>query len=96
MVDEAHERTISIDVILGRLKTVLEKRKNFKIIITSASMDAAKFASYYKKIPKKIPGRIYPVETQYHPMENFKGTIEKIENFIKTEIFEEDLSKQKD
>lgn len=37
-------------------------------------MDAVKFAEYYKTIPKKIPGRMYPVETQYAPMNNFKDT----------------------
>jgi HrpA-like RNA helicase len=48
-------------VILGRLKIVLETRKDFKVIITSASMDAEKFGKYYQVAPKRIPGRIYPV-----------------------------------
>jgi HrpA-like RNA helicase len=61
VVDEAHERTISIDVILGRLKFILQKRKDFKVIITSASMDAKRFGEYFNVKPIKIPGRLYPV-----------------------------------
>lgn len=62
IVDEAHERTISIDVILGLLKNILEKRKDFKVIITSASMNIEKFISYYDTAPFKITGRQYPVK----------------------------------
>lgn len=59
-------------------------------------MDAAKFGGYFKTIPKKIPGRLYPVETKYEPMNNYKDTRDKIENFIKIELFQRDFSKQKD
>lgn len=48
MIDEAHERTISIDVILGLIKNLLQKRKDFKIIVTSASMDTELFKKYFK------------------------------------------------
>lgn len=48
VIDEAHERTISIDVILGLIKGLLEKRKDFKIIVTSASMDIQLFENYFK------------------------------------------------
>lgn len=47
VIDEAHERTISIDVILGLIKTLLKKRKDFKIIVTSASMDTNLFKKYF-------------------------------------------------
>lgn len=48
VIDEAHERTISIDVVLGLIKNLLEKRKDFKIIVTSASMDTKLFKEYFQ------------------------------------------------
>lgn len=48
VIDEAHERTISIDVILGLVKKLLLSRKDFKVIITSASMETALFEKYFK------------------------------------------------
>jgi HrpA-like RNA helicase len=47
VIDEAHERTISIDVILGLVKGLLAKRKDFKVIVTSASMDIHLFEKYF-------------------------------------------------
>jgi len=48
VIDEAHERTISIDVILGLIQKLLKNRKDFKIIVTSASMDTDLFKTYFK------------------------------------------------
>ena len=61
VIDEAHERTISIDVILGLIKNLLSLRKDFKIIITSASMDIELFRRYYKTDVLKVSGRMFPV-----------------------------------
>jgi ATP-dependent helicase HrpA len=62
VIDEAHERTISIDVILGLIKNLLTLRKDFKIIVTSASMDTELFRRYFKTEILKVSGRMYPVQ----------------------------------
>lgn len=66
MLDEAHERTINTDVLFGLLKALLKKRKEFKVIVTSATLDAEKFSNYFFECPIfTIPGRTFPVEILY-------------------------------
>lgn len=72
VIDEAHERTISIDVILGLIKELLTKRKDFKIIVTSASMDIALFESYFNSKTLKVSGRMYPVTIIHKDYKNYK------------------------
>jgi len=66
MLDEAHERTIHTDVLFGLMKSLCERRDDFKLIVTSATLDAEKFSAYFFSSPIfTIPGRTYPVEILY-------------------------------
>jgi len=68
MVDEAHERSLNIDFILGLLKEALRKREDFKVIISSATINAAVFSEYYDHCPVvSIDARMYPVDLHYEP-----------------------------
>ncbi|MBF0190407.1 MAG: ATP-dependent RNA helicase HrpA [Magnetococcales bacterium] len=68
LVDEAHERSLNIDFLLGLLKQILPKRPEFKLIISSATLDADKFARHFDQAPViEVSGRTYPVETRYRP-----------------------------
>lgn len=69
IVDEAHERSLNIDFVLGILKTLLKKRKDLKVIITSATIDTKKFSKAFGNAPVvEVSGRLYPVEVRYFPM----------------------------
>ncbi|CAG0902485.1 unnamed protein product, partial [Cyprideis torosa] len=66
MLDEAHERTIQTDVLFGLLKQTIKKQPDMKLIVTSATLDAVKFSSYFFEAPIfTIPGRMFPVEILY-------------------------------
>jgi ATP-dependent helicase HrpA len=79
IIDEAHERSLNIDFLLGYAKQLLKKRKNLKVIITSATIDTEKFAAHFDKAPIiEVSGRTYPVETHYRSAE--KNTEEKESN----------------
>jgi ATP-dependent helicase HrpA len=68
VIDEAHERSLNIDFILGCLRQLTQKRKDLKIIITSATIDTASFAKAFDNAPIiEVSGRMYPVETFYRP-----------------------------
>ncbi|KAJ3537360.1 hypothetical protein NM208_g6345 [Fusarium decemcellulare] len=66
MLDEAHERTIPTDILFALLKKTLRKRSDLKVIVTSATLNAEKFSSYFNDAPIfTIPGRTFPVEILY-------------------------------
>ncbi|PLX54230.1 MAG: ATP-dependent RNA helicase HrpA, partial [Desulfobacteraceae bacterium] len=74
IVDEAHERSLNIDFILGILKTLLKKRKDLKVVITSATIDTEKFSKAFNHAPViEVSGRMYPVEVRYLPMDSKFG-----------------------
>ena len=70
IVDEAHERSLNIDFLLGYLKQLLRKRRDLKIIVTSATIDTERFAKHFDDAPViSVEGRTYPVEVRYRALE---------------------------
>lgn len=71
IIDEAHERSLNIDFLLGYLKWLLPKRHDLKVIITSATIDPERFARHFNNAPIiQVSGRTYPVEIRYRPLVN--------------------------
>ena len=69
IIDEAHERSLNIDFLLGYLKQLLPRRPDLKVIITSATIDAERFSKHFNGAPVlEVSGRTYPVEILYHPL----------------------------
>jgi ATP-dependent helicase HrpA len=69
IIDEAHERSLNIDFLLGYLKQLLPKRPDLKVIITSATIDAERFSQHFSAAPViEVSGRLYPVEVRYRPV----------------------------
>ena len=74
IIDEAHERSLNIDFLLGYLREILPRRPDLKVIVTSATIDAERFAQYFTSRAGPAPiiqvsGRLYPVEQRYRPFE---------------------------
>jgi ATP-dependent helicase HrpA len=73
ILDEAHERSLNIDFLLGYLKGIVKKRSDLKLVITSATIDAEKFSKHFDGAPViEVSGRLYPVEVRYRPVEGDK------------------------
>ncbi|OAL83460.1 ATP-dependent RNA helicase HrpA [Acinetobacter sp. SFD] len=69
IIDEAHERSLNIDFIMGYLKQLLPRRPDLKVIITSATLDVNRFSSYFNGAPIfEVEGRSFPVELRYRPI----------------------------
>jgi ATP-dependent helicase HrpA len=69
IIDEAHERSLNIDFLLGYLKQLLPKRPDLKVVITSATIDTERFAQHFDDAPViEVSGRTYPVEVRYRPL----------------------------
>ncbi|HYK13298.1 MAG TPA: ATP-dependent RNA helicase HrpA, partial [Burkholderiales bacterium] len=75
IIDEAHERSLNIDFLLGYLKQILPQRPDLKVIVTSATIDADRFAKHFANGDQPAPvievsGRMYPVEVRYRPLKS--------------------------
>ncbi|MFJ1706760.1 ATP-dependent RNA helicase HrpA [Kitasatospora sp. NPDC088346] len=69
IIDEAHERSLNIDFLLGYLKQLLPRRPDLKVVITSATIDPERFAEHFGDAPiVEVSGRTYPVEVRYRPL----------------------------
>ena len=68
IIDEAHERSLNIDFLLGYLKRLLPRRPDLKLIITSATIDVDRFAAHFDAPVVEVSGRTYPVDVRYRPL----------------------------
>ncbi|SAL11503.1 ATP-dependent helicase HrpA [Caballeronia sordidicola] len=80
IIDEAHERSLNIDFLLGYLREILPRRPDLKVIVTSATIDADRFARHFGSDEKPAPvievsGRLYPVEVRYRPIEETSAAV---------------------
>ena len=90
IIDEAHERSLNIDFILGYLHQLLKKRKDIKVIITSATIDPQSFSRHFNQAPVvEVSGRTYPVEVRYRPLIELSSDDENAE--VNTENHREPL-----
>jgi pre-mRNA-splicing factor ATP-dependent RNA helicase DHX38/PRP16 len=74
IIDEAHERSLQTDVLLGLLRQIIKRRRDLRLIVTSATMNAERFSDFFGKVPiYTIPGRTFPVEVLFskNPIEDY-------------------------
>ncbi|WP_433084817.1 ATP-dependent RNA helicase HrpA [Dactylosporangium sp. CA-052675] len=82
IIDEAHERSLNIDFILGYLKQLLPRRPDLKVVITSATIDPERFSRHFGDAPiVEVSGRTYPVEVRYRPLEAPDEGAEEVDQF---------------
>ena len=92
IIDEAHERSLNIDFLLGYVRQLLPRRPDLKLIITSATIDADRFARHFADIHGKaapvieVSGRLYPVEVRYRPVEADKQGDMDIEPYFRSAL----------
>ena len=68
IVDEAHERSLNVDFLLGILKRILSRRRDLKVIVSSATLDVQRFSQFFDNAPViSVPGRLFPIELVYRP-----------------------------
>ena len=98
IIDEAHERSLNIDFLLGYLTTLLPKRKDLKLIITSATIDSAKFRDHFEealriKVPViEVSGRTYPVKVLYEPLGSAPSLMRHVPGFADITMDEDSVA----
>lgn len=100
IIDEAHERSLNIDFLLGYIKRILPKRPDLKLIITSATIDVERFSKHFDDAPVvEVSGRTYPVDVRYRPPHEAEGDDERALDLQESilaaveELFEADRSR---
>ncbi|MET0526304.1 MAG: DEAD/DEAH box helicase, partial [Nocardioides sp.] len=83
IIDEAHERSLNIDFLLGYLKRLLPRRPDLKLIITSATIDVDRFAKHFDAPVVEVSGRTYPVEVRYRPLVEVPESDEEGETVVR-------------
>ncbi len=85
IIDEAHERSLNIDFLLGYLRQLLPRRPDLKVIITSATIDTERFAGHFSGAPIiTVEGRGYPVETRYQPPQESEDLARQVKRAVDT------------
>lgn len=91
IIDEAHERSLNIDFLLGYIKSILPKRPDLKVIITSATIDLERFSKHFNDAPIiEVSGRTYPVDVRYRPMiddedDQYQAIVSAVEELLHEE-----------
>ncbi len=89
IIDEAHERSLNIDFLLGYLKQLLPRRPDLRVVVTSATIDTARFSEHFDDAPiVEVSGRTYPVETRYRPLEEGQDEIDGITGAVEEVLTE--------
>ncbi len=89
IIDEAHERSLNIDFLLGYLKQLLPRRPELRIIVTSATIDTARFSEHFDGAPVvEVSGRTFPVETRYRPLVEDQDEIDAIASAVEEIVTE--------
>ncbi|MBN3853182.1 ATP-dependent RNA helicase HrpA [Paraburkholderia sp. Ac-20340] len=98
IIDEAHERSLNIDFLLGYLKEILPRRPDLKLIVTSATIDADRFARHFGSDDKPAPvievsGRLYPVEVRYRPVQEDSPAVKNAQGNAPTKKSQRDTDR---